>query len=240
MALLGIAIGQSKQAYFLLPACYLLIPRDKLGSTRRYFLGFALVMVVTLLSVAAWGLVVRGIYSPANIEYGIDPRRQLVLIISDPRHFLLGVMDVLRQFPMYLCQYVGVLGWLDTRLPRWLLQAELVVMLFIFVSDFDSRVMFSTRQALLALVSPPSSVSPSSSSSTRHGNPSVPASFMFRDGISFRLAHSLDSPFHGLRARFRFSVPASPYLRPAALASIPCFLLLSSLCLHGRYFADGL
>lgn len=36
---------------------------------------------------------------------------------------------------MYLQQYIGVLGWLDTRLPRWLVIAELIVIAVVCLQD---------------------------------------------------------------------------------------------------------
>src|SRR5262249_830475 len=48
IVVLGMAMGLAKQAYFLLPMSYLLIPVRKLGSGRRYAAGLALVLVATL------------------------------------------------------------------------------------------------------------------------------------------------------------------------------------------------
>ena len=129
MALLGIAIGQCKQAYFLLPACILIIPIVRFGSWRRYCISFAVVMVVTCLSVVAWALVVRGIYSPANPLVEIDPGRQLQLIQTDPSRFLTALKVTIQNTPSYFQQFAGVLGFLDTYLPDWVIYTTWAVIL---------------------------------------------------------------------------------------------------------------
>lgn len=129
MGLLGIAIGQCKQAYFLLPACLLIIPIARFGDWRRYWISFAVVMGVTCLSVAAWTLVVRGIYSPANPLVEIDPSRQLQGIQTDPSRFLKALEVTVMNTPSYLRQFAGVLGFLDTHLPDWVIYTTWAVML---------------------------------------------------------------------------------------------------------------
>ncbi len=135
LALLGCAVGLSKQAYFLLPTCYLLIPASRLGTSRSYWSGFIAVMGATFLSVAAWAIILRGIYSPADVMVGMDPHLQVHFILTHPFEFAGAVLRTVSQAPMYLQQYIGVLGWLDTRLPRWLVIAELIVIAVVCLQD---------------------------------------------------------------------------------------------------------
>lgn len=135
LALLGCAVGLSKQAYFLLPTCYLLIPAAKLETRRGYWFGFVLVVGATFLSVLTWAIVLRGIYSPADTMVGMDPRLQIDFILAHPFEFAQAIFRTMGQSPMYLHQYIGVLGWLDTRLPRWLVVAEIAVIAIVCLAD---------------------------------------------------------------------------------------------------------
>lgn len=149
LALLGCAVGLSKQAYFLLPACYLLIPSTKLATQRSYWTGFVAVLGVTFLSVLTWGVILRGIYSPADTMVGMDPRQQLHFIITHPAEFGRALLRTVAQAPMYLQQYIGVLGWLDTRLPRWVVAAEIIVIAIIGLADTSLHLTF--KQCLRAV-----------------------------------------------------------------------------------------
>lgn len=135
IAVLGCIVGLCKQAYFLLPACYILIPASRLATRSQYWLGFGMVIGATFLSVSAWAIVLRGIYSPADTVVGMDPHLQIQFIITHPLEFLRAVLRTLGQAPMYLHQYIGVLGWLDTRLPRWVVVAEIIVIAVVCLAD---------------------------------------------------------------------------------------------------------
>jgi uncharacterized membrane protein len=150
MAMNGMAIALSKQAYFLLPLCYLMIPIDRLGSPRRYVGGLVLVMGATLLAVAGWGQVVRSIYSPPDITKGINPGDQLRLMLSDPFGFVRVAYRSMFWSGLWAEEYVGWLGQLDTSLPRWLSVAEYVLLAVICVRDFSPGSGLSLRQALMA------------------------------------------------------------------------------------------
>ena len=143
LALLSCAVALSKQAYFLLPVCYLLIPVSRLGASRSYWIGFSVVMGATFLSVSTWAIILRGIYSPADAMVGMDPYLQLHFILTHPLEFAGAVLRTVSQAPMYLQQYIGVLGWLDTRLPRWLVIAELILIAVVCWQDTSLHLRFA-------------------------------------------------------------------------------------------------
>jgi uncharacterized membrane protein/Tfp pilus assembly protein PilF len=150
LAVLGAAVGLAKQAYFLLPLGYLMIPAARLGSRARYWTGLALVMGATLLPVAAWSLVVRNIYSPPDTKYGMDPREQFARMRSDPVEFVRVLFRTAENAPIYGEEYLGFLGYLDTRLPGWLHLTELALLVAVFVSAGDPRAGVRGWQALVA------------------------------------------------------------------------------------------
>lgn len=153
MAVMGIAIGQCKPGYFLIPASYLLIPVARMGNRAQYWRGFAIVMGATALSVLAWSLFVRGTYSPANPDpnAGIDAQRQLRLIFSEPEAFFTALEVTLAQTPNYIRQFTGVLGFLDTSLPFWILVIEWLIMLIVLVDNAAPRDLINRKQAFLSL-----------------------------------------------------------------------------------------
>jgi uncharacterized membrane protein len=149
-ALLGAAVGFAKQMYFLLPLCYLMIPVRKLGTRQRYLRGFVVVMGATVLAVAAWGLVVRQIWSPADAKMGMNPEQQFRLMASNPLEFVSVLYRTARAGVPRLEEYVGKLGWAELRLTDWVYLPELILLAAVSVRDFGPRAGLTNRHALVA------------------------------------------------------------------------------------------
>jgi uncharacterized membrane protein len=152
LALLGAAVGLTKQSYFLLPLCYLLIPIRKGGTTRRYWSRFGLVMGATFLAVCCWAFVVHHIWSPADPTMKIDPGQQLALIRSDPTGFSRIFWLTLRNTPFHVTEYLGRLGWAEVWLPMWVYYTECVLLGALFLWEFGPRSRLTAMQALLAAI----------------------------------------------------------------------------------------
>jgi uncharacterized membrane protein/tetratricopeptide (TPR) repeat protein len=150
LAVTGAAVGLAKQAYFLLPLCYLMIPPRNAGSRLRYWGGLAVVMTATLLAVGSWGLVVRGIYSPADPKFGMDPAEQFRLMRQDPKEFLFVILRTARDSKLYVEEFIGWLGFADIRLPEWAYILGLAVLAGVFAAEFGSRSGVKGRQVLVA------------------------------------------------------------------------------------------
>jgi uncharacterized membrane protein len=148
-ALLALAVGLAKQAYFLLPLAYLLIPVRKLGTKWRYWAAFGVVLGATLLPVFAWSFVVRSVYSRPDPSYTIDPPEQFQRFFSRGDETLRLLRGTAARTLVYGEEYLGFFGWLDTRLPTWLYFAELALLLAVCSCDFNPR-RPTGRQALLA------------------------------------------------------------------------------------------
>jgi hypothetical protein len=150
LALLGAAVGLAKQMYFFLPLSYLLIPASKLGGARRYGGGLAFVMAATLLAVSGWSLVVLNIYSPPDARYGMNPAEQWRLMRQDPLGFAGVLLKTAGSAPHYGEEYLGRLGWAETRLPNWVYLGEAALLLSVCAAGFGPRSGVTIRQALVA------------------------------------------------------------------------------------------
>lgn len=148
--LLGACVGLTKQGYFLLPLCYLLIPVRKFATSRAYWLGLALVVGSGLVAAAAWGYLVRNAYVPSDPRLGPNPARQLHWMHSNPLAFGRTLLQTGASFRLYVEEFVGWLGLVDLRLPGWIYLVEIAVVAAAFLSDGDLVAKLSVRQALLA------------------------------------------------------------------------------------------
>jgi uncharacterized membrane protein len=150
IALGGAAVGLAKQAYFLLPVLYLVIPVSKMGGWRRYVTGFAIVLGATFAALGSWAFVVRAIYSPADLSFGMNPQKQIELMRSDPVEFLRVIARTGIYTREYAQEYIGWLGLIDLRLPVPLYIAEIALLTAVFLATYDPAAPVTTRQALIA------------------------------------------------------------------------------------------
>jgi uncharacterized membrane protein/Tfp pilus assembly protein PilF len=150
VALLSTAVGLAKLVYFPLALSYALIPVSKLGSRRRYWLGFAAVVLATAAPIFAWSSLVRGVYSKPDLRFGMDAPEQLRRMMSLHPEFGRQLLATAGRARIYGEEYLGFLGWLDTRMPNWFYFAELALLLIACLSDPGARSRMTGRQALLA------------------------------------------------------------------------------------------
>jgi len=112
-----LAIG--KLAY--LPLVFLLfaIPKRQFKNGKSYWIQLGSIELISLFAVLLWSRVVSQIY--ISLHRDLSPTDQIQFVLSHPMQF---AAIVWRTFVLYtddyLTQFIGVLGWLDTLLPGWL------------------------------------------------------------------------------------------------------------------------
>jgi uncharacterized membrane protein len=152
IAVLGMSVGLAKQAYFLLPLIFLLIPVRKFATRLRYVLALGMVMAVTLLPVLAWGVVVRSVYSPPEVGAGIqiDPTEQFQRMISGKEDVRSLLIHTGQRWQSYGEEFLGFLGRLDTRLPDWVYGVQLGLLVIVSAVDSKSAPRLTGPQVALA------------------------------------------------------------------------------------------
>jgi uncharacterized membrane protein len=130
LTILGMAVSLCKQVYFPLIFLFFLIPRHKLGNTKRYFGAAGIVIITVLIVTLIWSSITNGLFTPFKNDVPIDPAKQLAFILENPMEFV-GIVwqDFGENASSYLHQIVGILGWLDTPLPNFLWIPYIVVLL---------------------------------------------------------------------------------------------------------------
>lgn len=154
----AIALSLAKQSYFLLPLLFLLIPIRRYGTRARYALVLGAILGLSLLLIGLWTAIAQGLYTPSEpyspdptqpVTVVFDPRAQVGVVLADPLRLLRAIgQDVRDRGVVYTSQFVGVLGWLDTRLPRWLQIAYGAALISVALLDGNRRITLSHRQRL--------------------------------------------------------------------------------------------
>ncbi len=146
IVLLSIFLALTKLVYFVLPALCVLIPASKFASRRQWTLFCAGLMALSVMAALTWYMVSHDILvSPIMTISGggsLKPLNtfsltgQLASVLSHPVQYLAMVAGNLWDFgAIYLQQYIGVLGWLDTPLPEWLLISFGFMLLLVALVD---------------------------------------------------------------------------------------------------------
>ena len=120
LLLLTLCLSLCKVVYFLLVFLFLLIPRQKIGSVRRYLLILLTLATANLLVAGLWNFCIRDFSATVRPEAQVQ--EQIELIKTQPDQYLSILLETIRHRTGYLCDtFVGRLGWLDTPLPTYLI-----------------------------------------------------------------------------------------------------------------------
>ena len=143
-------VSLTKQAYFLTPFLFLLIPVGRLKNTKRYIAIFVGLAAVFFLAGGLWFLAVNKIY----VAYlaGVSPVDQLLFILAHPLKYVMMIIMTTIAHGLYIRSFIGNLGWLDTPLPLFIyLSYPLFLMASSFYDD-QKGASLSIRQRALLLV----------------------------------------------------------------------------------------
>lgn len=139
LLLLAIALTLCKTAYTLLPFIILIIPKDKFQTIKQSYLCKAIIIAGILLFGVGWYLIASKFYIP--LKAGVNPTEQMALILSHPlfygKFLIYYVIKWLSDFPSQ--SIIGVMGWLDTTLPLWVISSYKLVLLAVFL--FEEKVL---------------------------------------------------------------------------------------------------
>jgi len=133
LLLLTLCLSLCKVVYFLLVFLFLLIPRRKIGSVRRYLLLLLTLATANIIVAGLWNFCIRDF--SATVRPAAQVQAQIELIKTQPGQYLSILLQTIRHRTGYLCDtFVGRLGWLDTSLPTclvvcwWLLLAAAAIL----------------------------------------------------------------------------------------------------------------
>lgn len=118
IGVVAIALCVMKLVYAPIAALVFLVPKSGFGSNSKRIVYIFFVLGLSLLAVFLWGFEIKKVYVPLN---GSNMPLQLAGIFADPWKFLSMLANSIQERGKgYFYSFIGVLGWLDTWLPRWI------------------------------------------------------------------------------------------------------------------------
>jgi uncharacterized membrane protein len=151
---LALLLPLTKPPYAALIGLFLLIPASKFGSAKRYLM--ILTLLVGITSVLIWfGSSINREYYYRFVPYpGVNANRQTVYILRHLSGYSKTIIRTLSSDFVFITQsYVGILGWLDTKLPQLIYPTFYLIVFFLALIDHSVEIRLSIWQKLiLALV----------------------------------------------------------------------------------------
>ena len=125
---LALALALTKPLSVLLVAILLLVPCRRFADRGRYLWYLAVALVPAVLATGLWSWLVRDRFAPLDPTRA-DPWVQLGFILNGPRRFATIMLNTaIASSGEWATSFVGILGWLDTALPDWLVRAYLIAL----------------------------------------------------------------------------------------------------------------
>ena len=124
MILAAISIGLAKQVYGVILLLYLLIPSERFGSKKKFYIFGLGIIVVYLVTSFTWLYLAKSgtFVSPHTLpDPNVDITKQIEFIKSNPLTFggVIYNSIILPHLYNHCVEFIGVLGWLNKFLPHW-------------------------------------------------------------------------------------------------------------------------
>ncbi len=149
LLILTALLSLSKQAYFLIPFLYFLIPQEKVGTPKKYFGLSFLLLLTSAITWLSWSSIIKGIYVPLRPNDPVSVNEQIHFILSNPFKYAFIIFnDFNLTAGEYLKQFIGVLGWLDTNLPSTLWLSYIAIVGFVALIDSRQDVIITLKDKI--------------------------------------------------------------------------------------------
>lgn len=146
---LALLVSVSK-LYFPLILLYLLVPKEKVGSGKKYWIMFFLLCILSAIAVLLWRYYAQDIFVPLNP--GASPDDQLYYILKHPIHYLSIIWNsLLDEGESYVITFVGRLGHYWHVLPMWLVVVHMSALMLVALVDKSEDVIISAKDRALLL-----------------------------------------------------------------------------------------
>jgi uncharacterized membrane protein len=147
IGVVSIALSVMKLVYAPLAAFIFMVPASSFGSNRKRVVYVLSVLGLSLLAIILWGFEIRRVYVPLNNS---NMPLQLSNMFADPWKYLCVLANTTpEQLKCYYYTLVGVLGWLEIWLPRWIYVTYIpvIVAASIFEPAYKRRTLYLWEKA---------------------------------------------------------------------------------------------
>lgn len=120
VGMLAILLALSKPVNALFSFLFLMVPKNRFGSSRDYLSYFAVLVFSTFAAVVLWSAIAKDVF--VSLMPWSSYKGQMAVVLSNPLDYLMVNIRTFWTYKgLYLKSHVGQLGWLDTVLPGWVI-----------------------------------------------------------------------------------------------------------------------
>lgn len=160
-AVLALLLTSAKLVYAPLLLLIFLLPAAKFKSRKHYFMFAGAIFFIAALTAAGWSAIIHGLYTPysdynplyrdgLDLMPGANVKSQLDYIFSHDTFILRAFLRSLDESSeMYIPGYIGTFGWLDTKLPSWLIVLSYAALFFVAVFGDKGNIRFNRKHRFL-------------------------------------------------------------------------------------------
>lgn len=161
--ILSILLASAKVVYTPIIFLFLIIPIKKFRDVKILYVNFSLLLLIGFGTALLWSKLINGLYIPYesyNVQYrdGLDLppcvniQGQIEYIITHDFYIVKVFFNSLYDsFDMYYNGYIGTFGWLDTKLPIWLIHLSYISIITVAFFENNKGINFSKFQRFVLL-----------------------------------------------------------------------------------------
>lgn len=150
MLALSILMSLTKLAYFPLILLYLLIPKKKFSSNKIYYLLFTILTLSSIWAIMLWSYFMKACYVPLSTPTNINPYLQINYIFQNPIAFGQTLLNTFyHSYQGYIREFVGILGYLDTPLPQFIVYPYFGILLLSPLIDSEIKIKSLKNRVML-------------------------------------------------------------------------------------------
>ena len=147
--ILPLSIALTKQAYLPLVFLYWLIPSSKLGNFKKYLILFVSILLTCITFSLTWYQFASQVYVPLFDNVSLSG--QVSFLSQNPFYLLRVIANSIATFGgSYIEEFVGKLGWLDTRLPMPAIVSYPVFLVILAMGSGDRPFSLSWKQKIMS------------------------------------------------------------------------------------------
>jgi len=163
ITLLAILLAMAKVVYTPVVLLFLLIPIDKFKSKRTHYYVVLFLFSISFLTMLYWSEKMNGLYLPYS-RYNPQFRDNLPLgactnmyeqtqYILHHGFYIWHVLanSMIATFDMYFQGYIGTFGWLESKLPIWLIYSSYIILFIIVLSDGNKAIKIKWKHKIVVL-----------------------------------------------------------------------------------------
>lgn len=153
LAFLAVLLPMTKPAYAFLVVLVLLIPARKFNSRKNYILTVAGLILVAVALFVVSSLLNRASFYINAPSPEIDPNAQITYIFKHPLTYLWTILNtVYTYFSFMVKSYIGMLGWLDTYLPRLVYWTYVPVIILAALFDKQAEYQVTLKHKIILAI----------------------------------------------------------------------------------------